>query len=119
MFAEILFFLSALAVLVGSVMVVMEKNLVHACLFLLVALFGVAGLYVTLNADFLAGAQLIVYAGGIVILMLFAIMLTGGAEAPENRFGLHKIPGMGSLKTYFAAGVMGIIFSAVLISFLF
>ena len=105
MFENILFFMSAFFVLGGASMVVLSKNLMHACIFLLFTLFGVAGLYLTLGADFLAAAQLVVYAGGVVILMLFGIMLTGGTENRENRFGIEKIPGMGSVKTYIFAGV--------------
>lgn len=119
MFADVLFIISALAVLIGSVMTVTEKNLMHACLFLLLALFGVAGLYVTLNAQFLAGVQLLVYAGGVVILMLFAVMLTGGIEAPENKLGIEKIPGMGNIKTYFIAGLCGIVISSVVLKLIF
>lgn len=119
MFADLLFILSALAVIIGAVMVVTEKNLMHACLFLLLSLFGVAGLYVTLNAQFLAGVQLLVYAGGVVILMLFAVMLTGGIEAPENKFGVEKIPGMGNIKTYFIAGLCGIVVSSVVLKLIF
>lgn len=119
MFADLLFILSALAVLIGAIMVVTEKNLMHACLFLLLSLFGVAGLYVTLNAQFLAGVQLLVYAGGVVILMLFAVMLTGGIEAPENKLGIEKIPGMGNIKTYFIAGLCGIVVSSVVLKLIF
>ena len=105
MFENILFFLSSFLVLGGATMVVFSKNLMHACIFLLFTLFGVAGLYLTLGADFLAAAQLVVYAGGVVILMLFGVMLTGGTENKDNRFGIEKIPGMGSVKTYIIAGV--------------
>ena len=49
-------------------------------------------MYATLNADFLAATQLVVYAGGVVILMLFAVMLTGGVQAGVNKFGIEKIP---------------------------
>lgn len=114
MFDSLLFFLSASMALGGASMVVFSKNLMHACIFLLLTLFGVAGLYLTLGADFLAAAQLVVYAGGVVILMLFGIMLTGGAENKENRFGIEKIPGMGSVKTYIVAGV-GVLFLATII----
>ena len=118
-FADIMFIISAMAVLIGCVMVITEKNLMHACLFLLLALFGVSGLYVTLNAQFLAAVQLLVYAGGVVILMLFAVMLTGGIDAPENKFGIEKIPGMGNLKTYFIAGLSGIVISTVIVKIVF
>ena len=50
----------------------------HACIYLLMSLIGTAGLYFTLGADFLGATQLVVYVGGVVILMLFAVMLTGG-----------------------------------------
>ncbi len=119
MFADLLFIISALAVLIGAVMVVTEKNLMHACLFLLLALYGVAGLYVTLNAQFLGAVQLLVYGGGVVILMLFAVMLTGGIEAPENKLGIEKIPGMGNIKTYFIAGLAGIVVSSVVVKLIF
>lgn len=112
LFDNTLFFLSATITVCGAVGVVFSKHLMHACVYLLGCLFGVAGLYATLGADFLAAAQLVVYAGGVVILMLFAIMLTGGAENKSNRFGIEKVPGMGNTKTY----VFGI-FTALVISF--
>jgi NADH-quinone oxidoreductase subunit J len=85
----------------------------HACIYLLASLFGVAGLYACIGADFLAATQLVVYAGGVVILMLFAIMLTGGTGNRVNKFGLEKIPAMGSPKTYFIAGITAIISALV------
>ncbi len=112
LFDNTLFFLSAAITICGAVGVVFSKHLMHACVYLLGCLFGVAGLYATLGADFLAATQLVVYAGGVVILMLFAIMLTGGTENKANRFGIEKVPGMGSTKTY----VFGI-FTALVISF--
>lgn len=87
----------------------------HACIYLLASLFGVAGLYACIGADFLAATQLVVYAGGVVILMLFAIMLTGGAGNKINRFGLEKVAAMGNKKTYFCAGFAAIIASLVLL----
>lgn len=112
LFDNTLFFLSATITVCGAVGVVFSKHLMHACVYLLGCLFGVAGLYATLGADFLAAAQLVVYAGGVVILMLFAIMLTGGSENKSNRFGIEKVPGMGSTKTY----IFGV-FTALVISF--
>jgi NADH:ubiquinone oxidoreductase subunit 6 (subunit J) len=65
------------AVIVGSgVMVVSLKNIFHCALFLVLALFGVAGIYVLLSAEFLAAVQVLIYVGAITILMIFAIMLT-------------------------------------------
>ena len=54
------------------------RNIVHAAFALMVTLFGVAGLYVFLQADFLAATQVIVYVGGILVLILFGVMMTSG-----------------------------------------
>lgn len=115
MFEQLLFFLSALFAVGGAILVVTSKNLMHACVFLLGSLFGVAGLYATLGADFLAATQLVVYAGGVVILMLFAVMLTGGADNKSNRFGLEKIAAMGNLKTYVVASLGAILIGAIIL----
>lgn len=93
---------------------VYSKNLMHACIYLLASLFGVAGLYVCIGADFLAATQLVVYAGGVVILMLFAIMLTGGTSNKINRYGLEKIPAMGNKKTFFIAGFAAVVTAIIL-----
>ncbi len=113
MFTNTLFMLSATLTLVGAYAVLFTKNLMHACLYLLGSLFGVAGLYACIGADFLAATQLVVYAGGVVILMLFAIMLTGGASNKINRYGLKKIPAMGNFSTFMVAGFSALIASLV------
>lgn len=99
-------------------MVVVNKNLMHACIYLLAALFGVAGLYVVLGAEFIAATQMVVYAGGVIILMLFAIMLTGGSAERVNRFGLNKIPSMGNKRTYIIAGFAALVTALSLIKVL-
>ncbi len=115
MFTNTLFLLSAALTLGGAIAVVYSHNLMHACLYLLASLFGVAGLYAVIGADFLAATQLVVYAGGVVILMLFAIMLTGGTGNKINRYGLEKVASMGNKKTYFFAGFAAIITSLILL----
>ena len=105
MFDNIFFIISALATCGGAIAVAAARNLMHSCVYLLLTLFGMAGLYATLGADFLAAAQLVIYGGGVIILMLFAVMLTGGAENRINRFGLRKIPGLGNARTYIIAGI--------------
>ena len=72
----IVFIITAGATLGAAVMVVTARNLVHAALWLVMTLFGVAVMYVLLNAGFLAVAQVVIYIGAIAILMIFAIMLT-------------------------------------------
>lgn len=115
MFTNTLFLLSAVLTLGGAIAVAYSHNLMHACIYLLASLFGVAGLYACIGADFLAATQLVVYAGGVVILMLFAIMLTGGTGNNINRYGLEKIAAMGNKKTYFFAGFTAIVTSLILL----
>ena len=57
-------------------MVVTSRNLLHSALFLVLAFFSVAGLYVLLEAEFLAAVQVLIYVGAVAILFLFALMLT-------------------------------------------
>jgi NADH-quinone oxidoreductase subunit J len=73
---EIVFLLIAVVTLFAALQVVSVPNLVHAALWLILALFGVAATFVLLNASFLAVVQVVVYIGAIAILMIFAIMLT-------------------------------------------
>ena len=73
---QIIFLLVALFTLGSGVMVVTTRNLVHAALWLVSTLFGVAVTYALLNASFLAVVQVVVYIGAIAILFIFAVMLT-------------------------------------------
>src|SRR5579859_6010691 len=88
----IAFVVLSLLVLGGGIMVVADRNLFHGALWLLVSLFGVAGLFVMLSAPFLAAVQVLVYMGAIVILIIFAIMLTrrvmGARETVNERWPL-------------------------------
>ncbi|MGK3999134.1 NADH-quinone oxidoreductase subunit J family protein [Sorangium sp. So ce1024] len=70
-------FLGLAALTLGSAgLVAFSRNIIHSALALLGTFLGVAGLYVTLSADFLAATQVLVYVGGTLILILFAVMLT-------------------------------------------
>src|SRR5687768_7877798 len=71
------FFAAAIIVLAGALGVVLARNPVHSALMLVMTLFGVAVLFVAQEAHFLAAVQVIVYAGAIVVLFLFVIMLLG------------------------------------------
>ncbi len=72
----IVFGLLAITIIVSAVLVVTLKNIFHCALALIVCLLGVAAIFVTLNAEFLAAAQVLIYVGAVAILMIFAIMLT-------------------------------------------
>jgi len=67
----------------GALGVVVSRNVVHAALALLVSLVAVAGIYLVLFAEFLALVQVLIYGGAIIIVLLFAIMLTRNSEYPR------------------------------------
>ena len=74
-------FLSLAALTLGSAgIVAFSKNIIHSSLALLGTFMGIAGLYITLSADFLAATQILVYVGGTLTLILFAVMLTSRIE---------------------------------------
>ncbi|MFM8504729.1 MAG: NADH-quinone oxidoreductase subunit J, partial [Acidimicrobiaceae bacterium] len=77
------FVCATLMILLGAVGVIVRKHPVHAALSLVLTLFGVAVLFVAQEAHFLAAVQVIVYAGAIVVLFLFVIMLLG-VDRVEN-----------------------------------
>ena len=85
MTAALVFYALAALTILSAFFVVFSRNIVHAGFSLLFTLFGVAGLYATLGSDFLAVTQVIVYIGGILVLVLFTVMMTripahGGRE---------------------------------------
>jgi NADH-quinone oxidoreductase subunit J len=90
---DVIFYLFALVTIVSAFFVVTNRNIVHSAFYLLFTLFGVAGLYVLLAADFVAIVQLIVYVGGILILLLFGVMLTNKITNVEIKTGtIHALP---------------------------
>jgi len=79
---EVVIFVAAAAIILGGALgVVLSPNPVHAALMLVATLFGVAVIFVQEDAHFLAAVQVIVYAGAIVVLFLFVIMLLGVDKA--------------------------------------
>jgi NADH-quinone oxidoreductase subunit J len=85
---EVIFAVLGLAGLGAAVRLVTAKNVVHAALYLVVALSTVAGVYLLLAAEFVAWVQVLIYVGAIVVLLLFSLMLTRapiGREALDNQ----------------------------------
>jgi NADH-quinone oxidoreductase subunit J len=88
------YFLSGLAVL-GGILVITRRNPVHSALSLILTLLAVAGLYLMLYAPFVAGVQIILYVGGIMVLFLFVIMLVNLDRAEkEDQFNKQWLVGM-------------------------
>src|SRR5207248_10394439 len=71
----VLFYIFAAIAVISAIMVITRHNVVHSAAFLGATLFAVAGIFLTLHAEFLAGVQVIVYVGGILVLFVFVIML--------------------------------------------
>ncbi len=87
---QLIFLYFAAVILASAILMITRRNPIHSVMFMLLLFFHIAGVFVLLNAEFLAAVQLIVYAGAILILYLFVVMLlnvdreTGAARA--NRF---------------------------------
>lgn len=87
---SIFYFLSFVALL-SALMVVVSKNPIHSVLYLIIAFFAIAGHYVLLNAQFLAAVHVIVYAGAIMVLFLYVIMMLNlNAEVEPHKSSWAK-----------------------------
>ncbi len=91
------FYTLAVTIVVLGVLVITAKSAVHSVLFLVLNFLCVAALYVTLNAEFLAVIQIMVYAGGIVVLYLFVVMLVNLKRAPEQHADPRRLGVIGML----------------------
>src|SRR5882724_12422314 len=81
----VLFYIFAAIAVISAIMVITRQNVVHSAAFLGATLFAVAGIFLTLNAEFLAGVQVIVYVGGILVLFVFVIMLISVERSVHER----------------------------------
>ena len=91
---KIIFWVFAALMLSSAIFVVVGNNLVRSAFALLATFFSVAGFYVLLGADFLAGAQVLIYVGGILTLILFGVMLTNRMYSVElNTPKFQVVPG--------------------------
>ena len=108
MVVVLLFYFMALITVLGALIVAFSKNIVHSAFGLMASMVGVAGLYGYMSADFLAIVQLIVYVGGIIVLILFAVMFTGDirrvSTSNQSVNVLWSIP--------FVAALIGVIVTA-------
>ena len=88
------FYLFGLLTVSASWVVIYSKNLVYSAFALLFSFFGIAGLYGLLMADFLAATQVLIYVGGVLMLLLFGVMLTARKSVMEiTQSNLSRIPG--------------------------
>jgi NADH-quinone oxidoreductase subunit J len=101
-----IFWLFAVIVTVGAVGVVAMRQPVHSALCLLLSFLGVAGLFVLAHAEFLAAVQILVYAGGIMVLFLFTIMLVNVRRAAGEPY-MHTQAGAGLLVGFLLLAIVG------------
>src|SRR5712692_7442466 len=81
----VFFWIFSLAAILAGLLTVMARNAVHSALFLISSLVSVAALFVLLGAEFIAGVQILVYVGGVMVLFLFVIMLVNDGAEEEGR----------------------------------
>lgn len=110
---ELVVFIGAAAmVLAGALGVVLRSNPVHAALSLVLTLFGIAVMFISQEANFLAAVQVIVYAGAIVVLFLFVIMLLGVDKIEDVR--TEPIKAQRQLALIVGVGILALIATAVI-----
>ncbi len=102
------FMILSLVTLIPAVVVVTSRNIVRAALSLVPTFLGVTGLYVSLHAEFVAGIQLLIYAGAITVLILFVIMLTEGGSGVRTRQSNEQVP-LGAMAAVWLAFVIIVI----------
>jgi NADH-quinone oxidoreductase subunit J len=85
--SQVLFFIAAIAALTGAIGVVMLRNPFYSVLALVVHLIALAALFLLLRAEFVAAAQVVVYAGAVMVLYVFVVAYVGGADEPLTRGG--------------------------------
>ena len=107
--ADNLFILISALVIASAFWVVFSPNLIHSAVSLLFTLFSTAGLYIFLYADFIAATQVVIYVGGILVLIIFGVMLTSKIETPSIA---------ASSKNQFIGGMGIIVFSIAILPML-
>ena len=109
---QIVFWILAVVMLLSAIGVVTAGNIVYAALFFIAALAGVAGIYLILTVEFIALVQLLVYGSAVVILILFALMLTRARERPQALFGKTRPLGIIASLALLAALIGGVVATA-------
>ncbi len=109
MIHELIFAYFAFAIVLLSILVITMKNPIHSIMWMLLLFFHIASLYLFLNAEFMAAIQVIVYAGGILVLFLFAVLLVNIRE--ELKIGRYI--GAWSSGFVFALGLFIVLFMSL------
>jgi NADH-quinone oxidoreductase subunit J len=110
MLEQILFYAFGTVAIISAILVITQHNVVHSAMFLAATLLSVAGIFLTLHAEFLAGVQVIVYVGGILVLFVFVIMLIS-----LNRMEKERQYNRQWMLAIVTAGILAVEFSFVIV----
>jgi NADH-quinone oxidoreductase subunit J len=108
---QAVFVLLSLVALGSAVLVVTTSHLVHAALWLVVTLGSVAGLFLVLAAEFVAWVQVLIYVGAVVVLLLFALMLTRAPTGRQEDLSLRRV-----VPAAVVAGLVGVLLSVTVVA---
>lgn len=105
----LIFYLFAALAVVGGIMMITRKNAVHSAVYLVLTFVSISAIYILLGADFLFAVQVLVYAGGIMVLFLFVIMLVN-LEEPKRYTGGRLHLGLSAALTVVLFGTLALVF---------
>jgi NADH-quinone oxidoreductase subunit J len=106
---SVFFWIFSIAAILAGLLTVMARNAVHSALFLISSLLSVAALFILLGAEFIAGVQILVYVGGVMVLFLFVIMLVNVGAEEEGRAPIFNRPAQVTTALVFLALLAGIL----------
>jgi len=106
---SVFFWIFSIAAILAGLLTVMARNAVHCALFLISSLVSVAALFILLGAEFIAGVQILVYVGGVMVLFLFVIMLVNVGAEEEGRAPIFNRPAQVTAALVFLALLAGIL----------
>jgi NADH-quinone oxidoreductase subunit J len=106
---SVFFWIFSIAAILAGLLTVMARNAVHSALFLISSLVSVAALFILLGAEFIAGVQILVYVGGVMVLFLFVIMLVNVGAEEEGRAPIFNKPAQVTAALVFLAMLAGVL----------
>ena len=109
---SVFFWVFSIAAILAGLLTVMARNAVHSALFLISSLVSVAALFILLGAEFIAGVQILVYVGGVMVLFLFVIMLVNVAAEERGTAAIFNRPSqVGAALVFCLLLVLGLLFA--------
>src|SRR2546426_8835201 len=110
--AAVFFWIFSISAIFAGLLTVMARNAVHSALFLISSLVSVAALFILLGAEFIAGVQILVYVGGVMVLFIFVIMLVNVGAEEEGRAAIfNRTPQVAAALVFSLMLVVGLLIS--------